>query len=155
MNDCRRLRRGRNGFGIEADIAEKQIRLSHLDVVDPALLARHVAGKGKDRRMVAGCFIKPGDEVRAAGAGRASAYPDATSQLGLPRSSERRSLFMPHADPFYLAAANRVSQWIEGIADQAEDLPNPDLFERADQDVCYHFSHLSLLRCPDRAIQGN
>src|SRR5262245_37806302 len=105
MNDCRRLRRGRKGFGIEADIAEEQIRLSHLDVVDPAQLGGHVAGKGKDRRMVAGCFIKAGDEVRAAGAGRASAYADATSQLGLPRSSERRSLFMAHADPLHLAAA--------------------------------------------------
>jgi hypothetical protein len=56
---------------------------------------------------------------------------------------------MPDADPLYLAAANRVAQRVEGIADQAEDVPNPDLFKHADQDVCYHLSHLSLLRCCD------
>jgi hypothetical protein len=57
---------------------------------------------------------------------------------------------MPDADPLYLAAANRVAQRVEGITNQAEDLPNPDLFEHADQDVCYHLSHLSLLRCCHR-----
>jgi len=56
---------------------------------------------------------------------------------------------MPDADPLYLAAANRVAQWIQGIADQAEDLPNPDLLERTDQDVCYHLGHLPLLCCCD------
>jgi hypothetical protein len=57
---------------------------------------------------------------------------------------------MPDADPLNLAAANRVAQRVEGITDQAEDVPNPDLFEHADQDVCHHLSHLSLLRCCDR-----
>jgi hypothetical protein len=57
---------------------------------------------------------------------------------------------MPDADPFYLAAANRVAQRVQRIADQAEDLPNPDLFEHADEDVRYHLSHWSLLRCCER-----
>src|SRR5215475_3460873 len=109
MNDCRRLRRGGNGFGIEGDIAEEQIRLSHLDIVGPAELARHVAGKSKDRRMVAGCFVKAGDKVRAAGTGRARAYAEATGQLGLPRGGEGRSLLMPDADPLDLAAANSIT----------------------------------------------
>src|SRR5215831_7137696 len=113
MNDGRRLRRGGSGFGVEADIAEEQIRLSRLDIVGPAQLARHVAGKRKDRRMVAGCFIKASDEVRAAGTGRARAYAEATGQLGLPRSGECCSLLMPDADPIYLAAANRVAQRVE------------------------------------------
>jgi hypothetical protein len=52
---------------------------------------------------------------------------------------------MPDSDPLYLAAANRIAQRVEGIADQAEDLPNSDLFQHADQDVRYHLSHLSLL----------
>jgi hypothetical protein len=39
---------------------------------------------------------------------------------------------MPHADPLDLAAANRVAQRVEGIADQTEDLPNSDLFEHTD-----------------------
>jgi hypothetical protein len=57
---------------------------------------------------------------------------------------------MPDADPLYLAAANRIAQRVEGITDQAEDLPNSDLFEHADQDVRYHLGHLSLLRCCER-----
>src|SRR5262245_7649984 len=58
---------------------------------------------------------------------------------------------MPHPDPLYLAAANRITQRIKGITNQAEDLLNTDLFEHADQDVCDHLSHLrllSLLRAP-------
>src|SRR5262249_45567681 len=121
-----------------------------LNIVGPAQLARHVAGKSKNRRMVAGCFIKAGDKVRAAGTGGARAYTKATGQLGLPRGGECCSLLMPDADPLYRAAANRVAERVEGITDQAEDLPNPDLFEHADQDVCYHLSHLTLLRCCDR-----
>src|SRR6516162_8246986 len=153
MNDSRRLRRRGNGFGIEADIAEEQIRLSHLDIVCPAQLARHVAGKGQDRCMVAGCFIKAGNQVCAARTGRARTYSEATGQLGLPRSGECCSLLMPDADPpDLLAAANRVSQRVEGITDQAEDLPNPDLFEHADQRVCHHLSHLTLPRCCDAAL---
>src|SRR6266849_2154406 len=53
-------------------------------------------------------------------------------------------------DPLYLAAANRVAKRVEGITDQTEDLPTPDLFEYADRDVGHHLSHLSLLRCCDR-----
>src|SRR5262245_66333793 len=105
MNHSRRLSRGGDGFGIEADVAEEQIRLSCLDIVGPAQLARHVAGKRKDRRMIAGCFIKAGDEVRAAGTGRACAYSQPTDQLGLPRSGKRCSLLKPDADPLYLATA--------------------------------------------------
>jgi hypothetical protein len=57
---------------------------------------------------------------------------------------------VPDANPLDLAAANRVAQRVKRIADQSEDLPNPDLFEHADQDICYHLSHLSLLGCCDR-----
>jgi hypothetical protein len=74
MNDCRRLRRRGNGFGIERDIAEEQIRLSHLNIVGPAQPARHVAGERKNRRMVARCFIKASNKVRSAGTGCACAY---------------------------------------------------------------------------------
>src|SRR5215831_12522391 len=101
--------------------------------------------------MVARCFVKARDKVRAAGTGRARAYAEAAGQLRLARRGKCRSLLMPDADPLYLlAAANRVAERVEGIADQAEDLPNSDLFEHADEDVRYHLSHLSLLRCCER-----
>src|SRR5215468_986042 len=132
MDDRRRLRRRGNGFGVEADIAEEQIRLSHLDIIDTAQLGRHVPGKGKHGGMVAGCFIKAGDKMCAAGTGCARANTKAPSKLRLSRGGKRSSLLMSYADPFNLAAANRVAQRVEGIADQAEDLPNPDLFEHTD-----------------------
>src|SRR5262249_40592100 len=130
---------------------EEQVRLSQLHIVDPAQLARHVAGKGKDWRMVAGCFIKAGDKVCTTRTGRARAYAETTSQLGLPGGRECRSFLVPDADPLYRAAANRVAQRVEGVADQTEDLSNADLFQHADQNVCDHLSHLlapSLLRPP-------
>jgi hypothetical protein len=63
---------------------------------------------------------------------------------------------MADADPLYLlASANRIAQRVEGIADQAEDLPNPNLFQHVDQDVRYHLSHLLLLRhCKRRYACG-
>src|SRR5262249_8994889 len=93
--------------------------------------------------MVAGCFIKAGDKVRAARTGRPRAYAEAAGQLGLPRSGECCSLLMTDPDPLYRAAAHCVAERVEGITDQPEDLPNPDLLERVDEDVCYHLSHLS------------
>src|SRR5262245_14110785 len=95
--------------------------------------------------MVTGCLIKACNKVRAAGTGRARAYTEAAGQFGLSCSGECRALLMPHPDPLYLAAADRITQRIEGITNQAEDLLNTDLFEHADQDVCYHLSHLWLL----------
>src|ERR1700756_1354727 len=95
--------------------------------------------------MVAGCFIKTGDKMRAARTGRAGAYAKAAGQFGLPGSGERRSLLMPGADPLHLSAANRVAEGVKRITDQAEDLPNPDLLQHADKDICYHLRHLSLL----------
>src|SRR5262245_27897503 len=97
--------------------------------------------------MVTRRFIKASDKVRAAGTGRAGAYGEATSQFGLPRRGERRSLLMPDVDPFDLAAANRIAQWVERVPDQAEDLLDPDLFKHGDQSIRHHLRHLSLLHC--------
>src|SRR5262249_24431220 len=101
------------------------------------------------RRMVARGFIEAGDEMRAARTGRARAHAEPAGQLRLSRGGERGAFFVAHADPLDRAvAADRVAQRIQRIADQAENLPNPDLFEYADQDICDHLSHLcsSLLR---------
>ena len=70
-------------------------------------------------------------------------------QLGLPGSRERCSLFVADADPLNLAAADRVGERIERIADEAEDMLNSDPFEHADQRGCYRVGHLRLLGCCD------
>lgn len=69
----------------------------------------------------------------AAGAGGAGANRQLAGELGLARGGERRAFFMTDADPFNLASPDRIRQRIEGIADQSEDLPDADLFERSDQ----------------------
>jgi hypothetical protein len=49
------------------------------------------------------------------------------------------------ADPFNVTAADRVGKRIERVADQAKDVLDLDLFERADQNVRYSLGHLCLL----------
>ena len=91
MNDARRLRRGRDGCGIERDVAEQQIGLSHLDEVGAVHLARHVARERQDRRVVAARLIEAGDEMRAAGAGLAAADREPAGELGLTGGGKRRT----------------------------------------------------------------
>ena len=80
-----------------------------------------------------------------AGAGRAGADAEPAGQLGLAGGGERRALLVADADPFDAAAANRVGERIERVADQAEDLLDPDLLEHADQDIRDCLGHLRLL----------
>jgi hypothetical protein len=91
--------------------------------------------------------------MRAARTGRPCADTKPAGQLGLPGSRERCSLFVADADPLNLAAANRVGERIERIADEAEDMLNSDLFEHTDQNVCYRLRHLRLLRFVTVAIR--
>ena len=72
--------------------------------------------------------------------------PEPAGELGLAGGGQRRALLVAHADPFDLAAAHRIGKRIEEVADQGEDLADPDLFERADEDVRDSFGHLDLLR---------
>jgi hypothetical protein len=58
---------------------------------------------------------------------------------------ESRAFFVPHADPFDLAAANGISERIERISDQSENLIDADFFERTDQNVCDSLGHGRLL----------
>jgi len=53
---------------------------------------------------------------------------------------------MAHADPLDAAAAHRVGERIEGVADQGEDLLHADLLERADKHVRDGLRHSRLLR---------
>jgi hypothetical protein len=46
------------------------------------------------------------------------------------------------ADPLNVASANRVGERVEGITDQPEDMLDPELSERADQNIRYRLCHL-------------
>ena len=145
MNDGRRLRRGGNGFGVERNVAEQQIRLGRLDEVGAVHLARHVAGQRQNRRVIAARLIEAGDEMSAAGPGRAGADPEPAGKLGLAGGGERRSLLVADADPFDIAAADRVGERIERVADQCENMLDSNLLEHADQDVRDCPGHMCLL----------
>ena len=127
MNDARRLGRRGDGFGIERDVAEQEIRLGGLDVVGAVQLARHVAGQRQHRRVVAARLIEARDQVGAAGAGGAGAHRKPAGELGLAGRGKRGAFFVADADPFDLASPDRVGERIERIADQPEYMLDPDL----------------------------
>ena len=81
----------------------------------------------------------------AAGTGGAGADREAAGELGLTGGGQRRALLVADADPFDVAASNRVGERIERIADQAEDLPDADLLERSDQHIRNRSRHPRLL----------
>jgi len=54
---------------------------------------------------------------------------------------------MANADPLDLAAANRVGQRVQRVANQGKYLLYADLLERADKLVCDCFGHIRLLEC--------
>src|ERR1700733_15662923 len=83
--------------------------------------------------------------MRAAGTGGAPATAEPAGQLGLAGGGERRAFLVADTDPFDVAAPYRVGKRIERVADQAENVFDPDLFEHADQYVRYGLSHRDLL----------
>jgi hypothetical protein len=48
---------------------------------------------------------------------------------------QRRAFFVPDTDPFDPAATHRVGKRIERVADQAENVLDTDLFDRAHENV--------------------
>ncbi len=133
VNDAGRLCRGRDGFGVERDVAKQQVRFGGLDVVGALQWARHLAGQRQHRGMVTARLIESRDQMIAAGAGGAGANRKLPGELGLAAGGQRRALFVPDPDPFDLALPHRIGERIEGIADQSEDLFDADLFEHGDQ----------------------
>ena len=99
----------------------------------PLQLARHLAGERQHRRVVAARLVEPGDQMGAARAGRAGADAEPAGELGLAGGGQRRAFLMTDADPFDLAAPDRVGERIERVADQSEDMFDADLLEHANQ----------------------
>jgi hypothetical protein len=145
MEDSRGLLWRRDGFGVKRNVAEQQIGLGRLKEVDAVQFARHVARERENRRMIAARFIKAGDEMRAAWAGRAGAYSQPACELSLAGSGEHRSFLVADADPFDAASANCVGERIERVTDQSENVLDTDLLEHVDQNVCDCLGHLQLL----------
>src|SRR6185295_12484983 len=100
---------------------EEEIGLSRLNVVGAVHLPRHVAGERQDRRVIAARLVQARHEMRAAGAGGASAYRKLASKFGLAGGRESRTFLVAHAYPFNVAAANSIGEWIERVANQAEN----------------------------------
>src|ERR1700730_1366611 len=109
--------------------------LGGLDEVDALQLARHVAGEGQNRRMVAAGFIEAGDQMRASGARGAGADRETAGKLGLAGGGQSSALLMAHPDPFDAASSDRVRERIERVPDQPENLLHANLLERTYQDA--------------------
>jgi hypothetical protein len=87
------------------------------------------------------CLSVPYDvrKERVALNGRAllgGAYRD-DREPGLAGRGERCTFLVTDADPFDVAASDRVGERIKRVADQSEDVLDHDLFEHANQDACY------------------
>ena len=113
MNDGRCLRRRRNRFGVERNVAKQQIGFSGLNKIGPMRLSRHVAGDRQHRRVISGRFVETGDKMRASGAGGAAADAELTRQLSLAGGGERAAFFMTNTNPFNPAPAHGVGERIQ------------------------------------------
>jgi hypothetical protein len=138
-------RRG-DSFGVKRDITEQEIGFGGLDEVGAVHLARHVPGERKNRRVIAGGLIEARDEMSAAGSRRTGADRKPASKLSLAGGGERRSLLMADTDPFNIAAADRIGERIERVADQCENMLDPNLLEHANQDVRDCLGHRCILK---------
>ena len=135
MNDAGRLRRRRYRLRVERHVAEQQIGLGGLDVVGAVHLARHVARERQYRGVIPARFIQAGDEMGAAGTGRAGTDREPPGELGLAGGREGRAFLMPDADPLNAVSTRGVRQRVQGIADQSKYLFDPNLRERSGQNI--------------------
>jgi hypothetical protein len=62
--------------------------------------------------MVAAGFVKTGNQMSAPGTRGTGTHSEAAGKLGLAGGGERRSFLVTHADPFDLAASNRIREGI-------------------------------------------
>ena len=74
--------------------------------------------------------------MRAPGSGCSGTDSKPAGQLGLAGGRERRSLLVPDADPFDLAAADGVGEGIKQIPDQPKNMFDADLFRKAYRPGC-------------------
>jgi hypothetical protein len=94
--------------------------------------------------MVPACLVKPGHEMIAAWACRSGAHCETAGKLRLSGSGQRSPLFVSNANPFDRTSPYRITQRIEGIADQAEHLFHANPLEHIDKSLGYRLRHLSL-----------
>ena len=133
MDNGRRLCRRGNGLGIERDVTKQHIWIRRLKIVRALQLDRHVPGERKNRRVVATCFIEAGDEMVAARPCCSATDAEPTGELCLARCRERRPFFVADADPFNVAVADSVGEWIKRVANETEYVLDANLFERLNQ----------------------
>jgi hypothetical protein len=94
--------------------------------------------------------------MRAAGTRGAGTHREAAGELGLACGGERRPFLMTDADPLDLGSPDRVGERVQGVADQSKYLPDPNLFEHTDQNVCNRLGHFrSLCTTDTRAFRSS
>src|ERR1700733_5124012 len=141
VNDLRRLLWRIDSLSVETNVAEKKVGLGCLNIIGSLELAGHITGERQNRRMVATCLIKTGNQMRASGTRRAGTYRKPASELGLTGGGQRGSFLMAHADPLDLAFSNRVSERIQRVANQSEYVLNASLFQYAHQELSNRLGH--------------
>jgi hypothetical protein len=70
-------------------------------------------------------------EAGPAGTSCTGTYCEAAGELRLAGGGERGAFLVTNTDPCNVAAANGIGERIERVADQSEDVLDPDLLECA------------------------
>lgn len=81
--------------------------------------------------------VQPVQQMDGPGSDGAHAHPDGAGELRLGTGSERRRLFVAHADPFdAVLAPDSVGNRVESIADDAPHGGDSVIGERCDKILC-------------------
>ena len=130
----RQLRRARHGVPVAGDVAEEQVVVDLLEEVAAHLGGGHLAADREHRSVRLRCVVQAVEQVDRAGSDGAHADPEGAGQLRLRGGGERTGLLVTDADPAHaVLAADRVRDRVQGVADDAPDLPHAEVVQAVDQ----------------------
>ena len=131
--------------------------LEHRDQVDLLLVmrakrrARLLAHNGQHRHMIQLGIVKPGQQVRGAGAGGGKAYAQLAGELGVGRGHEGGHFLVPrlHELDVPLTPLQRAQKPVDAVARIAEDAGHAPRLEPLPEEIADCRGHV----LPSRSVQ--
>ncbi len=119
-----------------AAFAEQVLRMGLLEVTAADLRGRDLRGDRQHGDAAAMRVEQAVDQMQIAGAAGARAHRKAPGHLGFAGGGEGGDLLVADMDPFDgAAAAQRLGQGIQAVADDAVDALDAGLFERCHEQI--------------------
>lgn len=140
------VRRG-DGGAVHGHVAEEQVVVHFLEVLAADLGEGHLTADRQDRRPALGRVVESVEQVYRARSDGSHADPEGSRELRLCSRGEGRGLFVPTAHPAQLLrGADGVGQRVQGVSDDAEDVPDAQLLESVDDHLGDSACHGNVLR---------